>query len=77
MVTSFSTPSPAITTAATRRSWRRIWSAYVERTCPPSSTTPVRCAEVTDHQPMPAVSAIPASVPASAALVRSETPWVV
>ena len=77
MVTSLRTPSPAMTTAATSSSWRLMSPAKVDRIRPPSSTTPVRCAEPTDHQPIPAVSAIPVRVPASAALVRSDNPWVV
>ena len=66
-----------MTTAATSRSWRLMSPANVERIRPPSSTTPVRWAEPTAHQPIPAVSAIPTRVPASAALVRSDRPWVV
>ena len=77
IVTSLRTPRPAMMTAATSSSWRLISPANVERIRPPSSTTPVRCAELTDHQPIPAVSAIPVRVPASAALVRRDGPWVV
>ena len=66
-----------MTTAATSSAWKSRPPAYAVSTPPASSVMPVRCVAPTAQAPSAAVSAMPPRVPARAALVRIEKPWVV
>ena len=74
MVTSLSTPSPAITMPQVSSVCRSILAREASRRAV-SSTSPVRWAAPVPHRASSTVSTIPATVPSRAVVVRMDTPW--
>ena len=75
MVTSLSTPRPAITMPQVSRVCRSMPSTTEARVRATSSVAPVSLAASVPHKESTTVRTTPATVPSSAVVVRTLIPW--